>query len=485
MHSALVGQVPTLALEYFSAILGIPRESGKEDGMVGFLRAWAVDNGFPFTVDGLKNIVIKVPAVQGFEDAPAVAIQAHTDMVYTPNDPVLIQQPIEIELVDGWVQTKGQSRTLGADNSAGIVLAMDAALTAKVRGPLELIFTADEEGGMTGAEGFKRDEHGLLSRTLINLDTPEGGKIAVESAGFQYVEGVLPIVRKSKTVNGNQAYRLTLANLAGGHSGDHVGLNRGNAIHTLAEMMRLLPPRSLIVSFKSDGAGNAIPSQAEAVVIIPGSGWQQDLENVAEAARRSLNRPEIIFSVERCASDGQQPYTEGTTRQLLDLLSHLPDGVQQMSGVVAGLPALSTTLAVVVEKEGALSFKQIVRGSDESSLRGLAGDIKGIYESDGATATLTHHGPGWKQEPHSPLVQTARHAYLEIGVPAELKGYHCGLELAALIGDPDNPNFDSVLSFGCEVQNEHGVNERMHLQSMRNARWVLHQVLEYLASGKA
>ncbi len=483
IHPVLEGREPQVALSHFSNFLMIPRQSGKEGGVVKYVQNWAAWQQFRTTSDSVGNIVTYVPASPGYESAPVACLQGHMDMVYVPDDPAIIQQPIDIEVDGDWVQSKGKTRTLGADNAAALVLAMDLVETVP-HGPLELLFTADEEVGMSGAEAFKPENHDMKSRWLINIDTPEFRRIAVMSAGFQYVEAEFPLSCDPAPAP-YPCYRLSLTGFAGGHSGDCVGLNRGNAIKTLGAMLELLPHGSALVSIKGGAAGNSIPAEAEAVISIPGDekAWLRPLVDLLSETRKKLVRPEIRFTTERVEKNALSPFSPESHSQFVKLLTQLPSGVLQWSDI-PGLPELSTTLATVKEEGSVLKFVQIVRGAVEGIVQSLASNVKGIYEAHDCITSDGHHGVGWKQEPGSPLVAATLRGFEKIGQPAELKGYHCGLELASLIGDPENPNFDAAVSLGCQVDNEHGVDERMSLSSMVGIREVLRLLLLDIAEGR-
>lgn len=485
-HPALVGLQPAFAMSVFSEVLKIPRRSGHEDRLAAMVQQWARSHNWPFIMDEWKNVSVRVPGTPGYENAPSVTIQGHSDMVYVPDDDETVGTPIDVEVVNGFVQTKGQKRTLGADNSAAIALALNAAETCKVHGPIEILITSREEDDLGGAENWDPVFHQMTSRRLINVDTPLYGKIAVMSAGFQYVDAVLPLVRESEPAR--NCYLITLSGLLGGHSGDNIHEKRGNANKWMKSFLTFLPPGSRMVTFTGGSAGNSIPAQASVVVSIPddyvSTDWQRPIQNYAEHCRKTLNNANVVLTIEE--QEVTEPaMTQETHDTIMLIINESPDGVHTFSSLQENLPELSYTLAVIKHGEGGLHFKLIVRGADEMTMMRAADGHKHLFTVLGCNATLGHHSNAWMQEPGSPLVVAAQEAFRDLGTEAELRGFHCCLELATLIGVGDNRRYDSAVSIGAEVLDEHAVTERMDVVSFRKIARVLELMLEDIANGKA
>ncbi len=478
VHPALAGHEPLVALELFSEILQIPRPSHQESAMIDWVTRWAQKNGFAVTTDKFNNVVVRVPATHGYEHVPSVTIQGHLDMVYNPTDEKVVQTPINIELVGEYIQTVGQSRTLGADNAAALILAMDAAVTAPIHGEMFLLFTAAEEDDLSGAENFSPDNHNMSGcNLLINLDTPQRLAVTTMSAGFQYVHATQVLQRESQAAG--PCFKLTLTGMAGGHSGDNVGEGRGNSNQLMAELLSLLPQGSKLVLIKGGEAKNGLPSTAECVVQIPApeQTWAGKLQNLIAEARVTYKRPEIQLIVTTWTSDTAALTSEAHTN-LVKLLLTLPNGVIKWSSS-PGVPELSTTVAVLEQDGDALKIHQIVRGAEEAAMQELARTVAGVYNAHGFTTGFGHHAFGWKQDASNPLVAATFQAFEAQGQPAKEQKVHCGLEMAAL-----GRYFPTMVSFGAEVLDEHATSERMSLPTLVLARGVLHTILKDIAEGR-
>ncbi len=473
LNPAFLGLKPERVLDIFSDVLRIPRRSHEEIFMVDYIRIWAEGRGYRYKVDDAKNIVVFVPANNGLDEAPTLCLQAHNDMVCVGQT----SWPIEIEVKNGWVMTKGQTQTLGADN--GIGCAMMMAVCDEHHGPLELLFTSDEEDDFSGCEKFRREYFGLKSKYVINLDTPHDGRITVASAGFVYAKSTLKLTREG----GHTAkrYRLSLDNLPGGHSGEDVHTFRGNSLKLMGLLLSRLPHCSLLVSIEGGEKNNSIPKSCTAVVQVPnGENDFGVLETLVESARETLRCPGITFVVTPDDSSELNALSLECHTKLVALLRAVPNGVVQMNLDLEDLPDLSSTPSVIKKVDGqdALLFMHQVRGATEEALYSMFERVSAVYASFGCTVEKGHHGRSWIQDPNHPLVKAAQTSFAVTGYPGVLSGNHGAIEPGTLCGDPTNPQFEAAVSFGVWIRDEHKETERFPLFSLERT----FEVLRYFVS---
>jgi dipeptidase D len=480
----LVGLQPSVALERFAEILRIPRRSKDEGGMIAFLVSWARRRGLVVTTDQWNNVVIHVPAMIGCEGQPAVCLQAHTDMVVGDISEEEYKKPIDVEVVNGWVQTKDRYRTLGADNAAGIILMLDVVDTANEYGPLYLLFTSDEEDDLTGVENFDPANHHMETcDLLINLDTPLDRTIGNACAGFKYVLATKQFARESEPAG--PCHRIAISGLAGGHNGDNVGEGRGNALRILGSLLEGLLNEAQIVDFGGGSAGNAIPASAFALVKTQSLRWldairdrfAQLVANVFIPKGEDGNPvsfPQLLIT-EEISELGC--FTKESTKQAVDILDAL-DGVYE-TDVVTRVPLFSTTQALVKRNtDDIYDIKHIVRSAFDQRRDNLVADVKGMYTSYGCVVRDGHVENQWSQDEGSPLVETAMQAFANTGKPAKKRPFHCFMETGTL----GQRYFTQAVSFGVLVENEHARSERMFLPSLVTARLALIELLRLLAN---
>jgi dipeptidase D len=274
---------PRMLWHHFDEIRKIPRPSGKEGRIREFMKAFGKERGCEVLEDSAGNLCIKVPATAGHEGAPTVVLQGHMDMVCEKNSGTEFDfdsDPIEIEIDGDWVTAKGT--TLGADNGLGLAAAMSAVTDESVvHGPLELLFTVDEETGLTGA--MQLDPSMISGKRLLNLDSEDDGVLFVGCAGGQSAYVTLPLAKEEAPAG--EAFCLEVKGLKGGHSGLDIIENRGNAITILARAVEPLVCEGLrLASFIGGSAHNAIPREAKAV-LIGSPETKETISKVIEAVR--------------------------------------------------------------------------------------------------------------------------------------------------------------------------------------------------------
>ena len=467
---------------HFDEILTIPRGSKQEGKMRTFVVGVAKRLGLEHRVDATGNVVVKKPGTPGKENAPATILQGHLDMVNEKNSDVdfdFATDAIKPVLKGEYLTADGT--TLGSDNGIGVAT-MLAVMEAKdlVHGPLEFLFTIDEETGLTGAAGL--DASLLSAKQLINLDSEEEGTLTVGCAGGADTDLTLTldtIPAPSKAV----AHTVRLFGLNGGHSGVDVHLQRGNAIQLLARMLHAGAQPGFIASIEGGNKHNAIPREAWATVVIP-SGATGDFfarldaqfENVK--AEFSVPEPRMEMSVEKVAVPDTVWSVDASAR-VLRLLVALPHGVAVMSNDIPGLVETSNNLAVVKSVDGTLKVLLSSRSSVASALDWIRGKIAAVAALAGAD--VDHHAgyPGWKPDLDSRLLKVVRSVHTRVmGSEPHVGAIHAGLE-CGLIGKMV-PGMD-MISIGPQIEFPHSPSERVKVATVGRFWELLTETLKELA----
>lgn len=463
---------PRSLWQHFDEILKIPRGSGNEKAVAEYVTGIAKKHNLSYQQDAAGNLVVKKPASAGRENAPITVLQSHLDMVNDKNSDVkhdFEKDPIKPRLDGEYLCATGT--TLGSDNGIGVASAL-ALMAAKdaVHGPLELLFTVDEETGLTGANNLAEDL--LTGRQLINLDTEEEGALYVGCAGGAGTDLALPL--KEDRVDKNlKVLRLKLAGLRGGHSGVDIHLQRGNATKLLARALyHLITVRGLkfyLAGISGGNKHNAIPREAFATVLVPNKKQNDFLEALhaqidAIRAEYATVEPNLALTIEK--GRAKQCWTGKTTRRALALLHALPHGVAMMSNDIPGLVETSTNLAVVDTRKKSLHIHCSTRSSVNTALQALRDRIRAIAESFGASVKEDAGYPGWKPNLNSHVLHVAKQVHQELfGVEPAVKAIHAGLE-CGIIG-MKYPGMDMV-SLGPQIEFPHSPDERVKIPSVAN-----------------
>ena len=469
---------------HFDEILKIPRGSKNEAKMRDYVISVARKHGLEYKVDDAGNLVVRKPATSGYENAPVTILQAHLDMVNEKNSDVehdFEKDPIIPRREDGYLKASGT--TLGADNGIGVA-AMLAIMEADnlEHGPLELLFTVDEETGLTGASALAADM--LTGRQLINLDTEEEGALYIGCAGGADSKLTLPLQTMPAPANAT-AFEVKLTGLRGGHSGVDIHLQRGNAIKLLA---RALYAVSLDIpfwlgEFRGGNKHNAIPREAFADVIVP-TDRQQDfrrlLQQEIEAIRSEFKPadPEMRLALEEAVSP-DRVWSDDSTAAVLRLLTALPHGVLAMSYDIPDLVETSTNLATVHSENGELIITMSSRSSVASALRATRQRIRAIASLAGAEVEEGQGYPGWKPNLESHLLKVTKQVHQQVlGQEPAVKAVHAGLE-TGIIGEK-YPGMD-MISLGPQIEFPHSPDERVKIDSVERFYKLLVAVLKELA----
>jgi dipeptidase D len=460
---------PSRVWAHFYSLTQIPRPSKKEEKAVAFLEKFGKDLGLETIKDELGNIIIRKPATPGMEGRKGIILQAHIDMVPQKNSDKehdFEKDPIEPRVVDEWVYATGT--TLGADNGMGLAVAM-AVLEDKdmVHGPVEALFTIDEETGMTGARGLKP---GILKGDiLINLDSEDEGELYVGCAGG--LDANVTFSYKSEDVPaGYEGYKLNITGLKGGHSGMDIALGRGNANKVMARILLPLMKEfdAKLVSVEGGSLRNALPREAFATIAMNPSSYQKAVElvnsHLAEIKNElAAHEPDVKISLDKCEKPSSI-IDSCTALNLVKAVYACPNGVERMSDAMPGLVETSNNLAIVKSEEGKIFVKTLMRSSVDSAKEILATAIISLFELAGAEVTLSGGYPGWKPNMDSDILKTMKVVYKDLyGNAPEVKAIHAGLECGILGGT--YPNWD-MISCGPTIRSPHSPDERVNIETV-------------------
>jgi len=475
---------PQLLWKHFARILTIPHCSGHETALGDYVLSVASSLGLPGKRDRVGNVVVSKPATPGREGAVGAILQGHLDMVCEKNSDTVhdfAKDPIEAEIRGEWVYAKGT--TLGADNGIGLAAAL-AVMEDKslVHGPLEFLFTVDEETGLTGANKIQKGF--LTGKMLLNLDSEDEGTFTIGCAGGADSTLALPLERK-KSASKN-LYRLHVQGFRGGHSGLDINQGRGNAIKLLARMLgqAQATARFEVVSVEGGSKHNAIPREAVAILACP----PVQVRTMTAAFKKAFDKIKIEYKVvEPGAAYTLEPVpgkdfalSRTCQRTLIDFLMAVPHGVIAMHPEIAGLTETSTNLAIVKTHKAVIEVLCSTRSSVASALEATRDVIKSVSALAGAKAELEDGYPGWMPDLDSPLLKKLKELYVKtFGKEVEVVAVHAGLE-CGIIGEKF-PGMD-MISFGPTMKNPHSPEEHVHIGSVEKFWTFLTAALDGLSS---
>ena len=476
---------PRLVWEAFDEITKVPRPTHHLDKMKAFLVDWAKRHNIECHTDEVGNVMMRVPATKGHENAPVVIMQGHQDMVAEKLPEVkhdFLTDPIET-VVDGeWVRAKGT--TLGADNGLGCATAMAALIDPDlVHGPLEALFTVDEEQGLIGANGLKKGF--VTGDILLNLDSEEMGSLVIGCAGGKVTDVKIPITRQPAP--DGVFYEVSLSGLKGGHSGMEINLGRANASVQLARFLweadRITP---LELSYiEGGGLANAIPRDAKAVVCVS----RDDAESFAAFAARfsatihaeydAVENKDFRFEVVECKPQDEIIETR-QAHQIIATIFACPNGVQAMSNAIPGLVETSDNLASVkILNEGIVEIIVHQRSSVDSRRDEIADRVSALFGMIGAEVSFDDAYVGWEPNPESKVLKVAEESYESLfGSKPKVEALHAGLETGLFL--EKMPGID-MISFGPTLKDIHSPGEKANIESVEQFYSLLAEVLRRLA----
>ena len=467
MDRNLTALKPALVWKHFAEIVRIPRPSHHEEQIRRYILDFARAKGLECREDEAHNVYVRKPASKGMEGRKGVILQAHLDMVPQKNNDKAFdfeKDPIDAYIDGGWVTADGT--TLGADNGIGVasILAVLEDDTL-VHGPLEALFTATEETGMDGAFGLKA---GLLQGDiLLNLDSETEGELYVGCAGGLDANIAFPYQSVPTPDDGRVAARITVRGLKGGHSGIQIVCQRANANKLLFRFLNTRPELSLC-SVDGGGLRNAIPREAEAVVLVEAARYDELVaalkayEQVVRAEFAGIEEG-ISIEVARCERPAQMLPAE-LAAKLTKCVVACPDGVQRMSTAMPGLVQTSSNLARVVSDGSSVKLQSLLRSSVNSEKEALGEAFEALFTLAGAEVELSGSYNGWNPNMESPILKAMTASYEQLyGKRPAVTAIHAGLE-CGIIGS-QYPALD-MISFGPTICYPHSPDEKVEIASV-------------------
>ena len=465
---------PKLVWECFDEITKVPRPTHHLEKMREFLISWAQKHNIEYATDEVGNVVMKKPASPGHENAPTVILQGHQDMVAEKNSDKthdFLTDPI-VTIVDGdWVKADGT--TLGADNGLGCATAMAVLLDdALIHGPIEALFTVDEEQGLIGANGLQAGF--LTGSILLNLDSEEMGQLVIGCAGGKVTicEGKLVL---KKPDAGKEWFKVQLKNFKGGHSGMEINLGRGNANKQLSRFLwSLYKEKGLTYELsviQGGGLANAIPREAFAIIGIN----KEDRESLLTEVEKfsDMLHAEFLLSegsdfVFECFEIDEPEYSVEKFEdafKLIEAVFACPNGVQEMSRAVEGLVETSCNLASIKMEGEEVKVTVHQRSSVDSRRDEIANRVKGLFDLIGYKTKFDDAYVGWAPNPDSKVLNIAKESFRNLfGYQPRVEALHAGLECGLFL--EKMPQLD-MISFGPTLKDIHSPSEKAYIPSVK------------------
>ncbi len=469
MNNEILKLNPAKVWFYFKEILNIPRPSKKEGKIIEYLLRFGKEHNLETLQDEVHNVLIRKPATPGMENRKSVVLQSHIDMVCEKNSDKVHDfdnDPIEAHIEDGWVTADGT--TLGGDDGIGV--ATELALLASddiEHGPLECLFTVDEETGLTGAFGLKPGF--LQSEILLNLDSEDEGQLFIGCAGGQDTLSWLPYQKMAVSTN-QEALKIMVSGLKGGHSGDDINKGRANANQLLNRFLWTYKDKFDMKLSVFDGGNlrNAIAREAFAVVTVPKGKAQQvisEAKGFEEMYQNEYHATELSLSFSAVTTDMPETViSDDNFTKLVNALYACPHGVIAMSQDIPNFVETSTNLASVKFLDNEILITTSQRSSVESEKDDVTNKVVSVFNLAGARSKTSDGYPGWTPNPDSEIMELTKSSYQKLfNVEPKVLAIHAGLE-CGLIGDK-YPGMD-MISFGPTLRGVHSPDEKLEIASV-------------------
>lgn len=460
---------PNALWGYFSEINKIPRPSKKEEQIAAYLVDFAKKHKLNVKQDEIGNVLITKPATKGMESKKSVCLQSHLDMVCEKNKDKKFdfeKDAIHAYIDGDWVKADGT--TLGADDGIGIATQLAILESNEIaHGPIECLFTVDEETGLSGA--FALEPGFLVSEILINLDSEDDGQIFIGCAGGRDTVARFSF-KKELVPDWNLPFKIVVSGLKGGHSGDDINKGLANANKILVRILHLASQTYGIRlhSFNGGNLRNALAREAEAIVLINQTNkdkFMRFVENFNQTVRKEIKTTEADLQVKLFQVD--PPYfviDEKSHRNLINALYACPHGVIQMSRDIPNFVETSTNLASVKTLEDSFLITTSQRSSVASALDDVVNMVAAVFKLVSAEVEHSDGYPGWSPNPDSKILEISKKAYLKLfNDEPKVLAVHAGLE-CGLIGEK-YPGMDMV-SIGPDIKGAHSPDERIHIKSV-------------------
>lgn len=480
---------PARVFEQFAKINQVPRPSKHEEQIISYLQQFAKERNLSCEVDKTGNVIIRKPASKGLENLAVTVLQSHMDMVCDKLVDVEFdfhKDPIQTYVEGEWLHAKGT--TLGADDGIGCAIELAILDSNDIEhGPLECLFTRDEETGLTGAFGL---EAGFMSgEYLINLDSEDEGQIFVSCAGGINTTASFNFEREMAP-EGHFFLEASVKGLIGGHSGDDIEKKRANAIKILARFLYMQQEKMdlRLAQWNSGKMHNAITRDGKIVFAVPSDkkddvkvDWNVFTKEVEDEYH--VTDTNMVWSLK--SADAQTVMPKSVSKNLILALQALDNGVFAMcqDKALEWMVETSSNVASVQSEQSKVVVVSSQRSNVMSNLRNMANTVKATFQLAGAEVVQNDGYPAWKMNPNSKLVKITVDAYKKLfGKEPIVKGIHAGLECGLF--SEKYPNLDMV-SFGPTLRFVHTPDERLHIPTVQMVWDHLLEILKNIPQAKA
>ena len=474
---------PQSVFRFFDEINQIPRPSKHEEKMIEYLKKFGEDRGLETVIDNTGNVLIRKPATKDMESSATITLQSHMDMVcdkVAGHEIDFLNDPIETYIDGEWLRAKGT--TLGADDGIGCAIEL-AILDADdiEHGPIECLFTVDEETGLTGANNLSKDM--LKSKMLLNLDSEDEGLFYVSCAGGKTTSATF-IYNKVEAPKGMFFLSASIKGLTGGHSGDDINKKRANAIKILARFLYLEQQKHdiCLAQFNSGKLHNAIPREGEIVFAVPFADKEQtraDWNIFCSEVEEEFMVTEKNMHFHMESADAEPVIPQETGKRIINALQAVHHGVfsvvQDLS--LGNLTETSSNLAVVKTEDDKITINTSQRSNVMSNLENMVNTVTAVFELAGADSIIHNDGyPAWKMNPDSKLREVAKRCYEQLfNAEPTIIGIHAGLECGLF--SERYPQLD-MLSIGPTMRGVHSPDEKLHIPSVEKVYKLVKEILK-------
>ncbi len=469
---------PQKVFQFFEEICAIPHGSHHNTQISNWLVKFAEDRGLEHYQDAAENVIIIKPATPGYEQAEAVIIQGHMDMVCEKDADCtkdMLTEGLDLMLDGDTVYAKGT--TLGGDDGIAVAMALAALDADDLAHPrLEVVITTDEEIGMEGAMAL--DPAPLQSRRLLNIDSEVEGIFTVSCAGGATARVSIPVKYENFT---GTVMTISVSGLIGGHSGVEIHKGRANADMLLGRLLCAAAKASELRVVQVSGGlkDNAIPTAAQAVVSVADAAAVKDVcTKLGEAFRAEYATVDAGLKVEVTKGGEGTALDAESTQRVICLMSCVPNGVQVMSNDIEGLVQTSLNLGILRTEENCVTASFCVRSSVDSQKDMLLHRLECLSAQLGGTMETMGDYPGWAYRQDSPLRDLLVKVFTEqYGHEPQIEAIHAGLECGLFAGKM--PGLDCI-SFGPDLKEIHTPRERMSVASVQRTWKMLTEVLRQM-----
>ena len=488
MANTILDLKPSNVWKHFYALTQIPRPSGQSEKITGFIEDFGKSIGLETTLDAANNICIRKPATPGYENRQTIILQSHLDMVPQANSDLkfdFTKDAIQAYIDGDWVKAKGT--TLGADNGIGVATTMAILEATDLRhGPLEGLFTTDEETGMYGAIAVRP---GFIDgRIMLNLDSELDGELYIGCAGGEDVSVSFQYESEPVALKEAIAIKISLKGLKGGHSGVDIHLGRANANKLIFRLLKdaMLNQSARLVSVQGGTLRNAIPREAFATIVVDGEADCKEILNLVDNYRHVFIEEfdgiedAIELKAERLASSANlQLIPAEIQRKLTHAIVACPNGVVNMFAKIPDTVETSVNMAIVQAGDRTTEIKFLARSSSETKKRAICSSVESIFINAGADQVASGNGyPGWNPNPDSAVLQVMKKVFeTQRGFAPKVEVMHAGLECGIILSNV--PGLDTV-SFGPTIQFPHSPDEKLEIASVQKFWDYLVETLEEL-----